>query len=113
MECVQCQSENPSNAKFCNQCGASLVTTTLGPDPIQSGQQEVNSVSRLYAVLPFVIGLLRVEHRVTYRMMKDAFRLDDIMLAEIRKELRLRRFAIDEEDEVLVWVGERMSRGQA
>ena len=113
MRCLQCQHENASDAKFCNQCATSLIATAFDPSSVQSMHQEVDSVSRLYVVLPFVISLLRVEHRVTYRTLKDAFRLDDILLAEIRKELRLRRLAIDEEDEVLVWVEERTPRGQA
>jgi len=62
--------------------------------------------SRFHARLPLVIALLRQEGRVTYRTLKYAFGIDEAVLDEVREELTLRRLAVDEECQVLVWTGE-------
>jgi class 3 adenylate cyclase len=49
---------------------------------------------------------LHRDRRVTYRTFKHILGLDDSLLNDIRKELGLRRLAIDEDGEVLVWTGE-------
>jgi class 3 adenylate cyclase len=54
-----------------------------------------------------VIALLRQRGRVTYRALKRQFDLDDDVLEDLKAELiTAQRLAIDEQGEVLVWVGE-------
>ena len=50
--------------------------------------------------------VLQRDKRATYRTLKYVLRIDDALLSAIRKELRFRRLALDEEGEVLVWTGE-------
>ncbi|WP_256867925.1 adenylate/guanylate cyclase domain-containing protein [Candidatus Entotheonella palauensis] len=69
-------------------------------------------MSRLYVVLPFVISLLQRESRVTYQMLKDAFSLDDVLLAEVRGNMCFRQLAQDVDGRGLVWIGEAPARSQ-
>jgi class 3 adenylate cyclase/predicted ATPase len=60
-----------------------------------------------YAVLDQVLALLRQRGRVTYRALKLQFKLDDESLEVLRDELiKAQRVAVDENGDVLVWVGE-------
>ena len=60
-----------------------------------------------YAVLDQAIDLLRSRRRVTYRVLKRQFTLDDELLEDLKEELIYgQRLAVDEEGRVLVWVGE-------
>ena len=54
--------------------------------------------------LTFVIGLLYLEKRVSYRLRKE-FGLGDETLDDVRHELIVRRLAIDENGEGLFFVG--------
>src|SRR2546428_111566 len=57
-------------------------------------------------VLDQVRELLQSKGRVTYRALKRRFELDDDYLEDLRAELiKAERLAIDEDGEVLVWVG--------
>jgi class 3 adenylate cyclase len=76
--------------------------TTLGAGVRHQPDAEI----RLHALLPDIIARLQREKRVTYRTLKYVFAMDDTFLQEVRKELALRRLAIDEDSEVLVWKGE-------
>ena len=69
-------------------------------------QRGTEAEARFQTALPAVIGLLQRDMRVTYRTLKWTFGVDDALLEEIRKELALKRLAIDEGGEVLVWTGE-------
>jgi class 3 adenylate cyclase len=60
-----------------------------------------------YSVVDQVIALLRQRGRVTYRALKRQFALDDDVLADLKAELiTAQRLAVNEQDAVLVWVGE-------
>jgi hypothetical protein len=46
--------------------------------------------------LTFVIGLLYLEKRVSYRRLRKEFGLDDETLQDVRHELIVKRLAVDE-----------------
>src|SRR5712691_3574654 len=104
--CSRCGCENAPDAKFCNQCGTSLIAPTSALSSTESSQRVIDAESRFQALLPTVVGLLQRDKRITYRTLKYVFGIDDAFLTEMREELRLRRLAIDEEGKVLVWTGE-------
>jgi hypothetical protein len=53
-----------------------------------------------------VIALLQKEERVSYRLLKRRFDLDDDYIADLKVELiKAKRLAVDEDGEVLVWTG--------
>src|SRR5215467_12173679 len=59
------------------------------------------------AVVDQVMTLLRQRGRVTYRLLKRQFQLDDETLDDVKVELiKGQRLATDEDGEVLVWLGE-------
>src|SRR5437867_9255958 len=59
------------------------------------------------AVLDQVIALLRQRGRVAYRTLKVQFHLDDEALAALKDELLYaHQVARDEDDRILVWVGD-------
>jgi class 3 adenylate cyclase/predicted ATPase len=86
--------------------GQGLVWTgdppSLAPDAPRGTETEI----RFHALLPVVTMLLQREGRFTYRTLKWAFGIDDALLGAIRKELRFKRLAIDEDGEGLAWIGE-------
>src|SRR5262249_2753660 len=56
------------------------------------------------------IALLRQRGRVTYRLLKRQFQLDDEALDDVKVELiKGQRLAADEDGDVLVWIGEAAS----
>jgi class 3 adenylate cyclase/tetratricopeptide (TPR) repeat protein len=55
--------------------------------------------------LTFVIGLLYLEKRVSYRRLKREFGLDDETLEDVRHELIVKRLAVDEGGQGLAFVG--------
>jgi class 3 adenylate cyclase/tetratricopeptide (TPR) repeat protein len=58
-------------------------------------------------LLDQAIDLLRRRGRLTYRTLKRQFGLDDAVLEDLKEELIYgQRLAVDEEERVLVWVGE-------
>ena len=58
------------------------------------------------AVVDQVIVLLHQRGRITYRTLKRQFQLDDEALDDLKVELiKGQRLAMDEDDEVLVWIG--------
>jgi hypothetical protein len=60
-----------------------------------------------YSLLDYVLELLRRRGRVTYRALKRQFHLDDEVLDDLREELiKAQRVAVDENGDVLVWVGD-------
>ena len=62
------------------------------------------------AVLDQVIALLRQRGRLTYRTLKRQFQLDDEALEDLKVELlKGQRLAADEDEEVLVWIGDAAS----
>ena len=57
-------------------------------------------------ILDQAIALLQRRGRLTYRALKRQFNLDDDYLEDLKAELiKGQRLAVDEDDEVLVWVG--------
>jgi class 3 adenylate cyclase len=60
-----------------------------------------------YSLLDDVLELLRRRGRVTYRALKRQFHLDDDVLDDLKAELiKAQRVAVDENGDVLVWVGD-------
>ena len=58
-------------------------------------------------LLAEVIAVLQREGRVSYRMLKRRFALDDEYLEDLKAELiDAKRLAVDEDGKVLVWAGE-------
>ncbi len=54
-----------------------------------------------------VVAMLQREGRVSYRMLKRRFSLDDDYLEDIKEEvIYAKRLAVDEDGKVLVWLGE-------
>src|SRR5215510_875801 len=61
----------------------------------------------LYDVLDQIIELLRQRKRLTYRLVKREFALDDGTLADLKDELiYAQKLAVEEDERVLVWVGD-------
>ena len=61
----------------------------------------------LYDVLDQIIDLLRQRKRLTYRLLKREFALDDETLEDLKDELVYgQQVARDEDDRVLVWIGD-------
>src|SRR5262249_43294442 len=59
-------------------------------------------------ILAQVLTLLQREKRVSYRALKRRFDLDDTYLEDVKDELiYAKKLAVDEENRVLVWVGEQ------
>src|SRR5215475_5344596 len=57
-------------------------------------------------ILAEVVALLQKEGRVSYRLLKRRFVLDDEYLEDLKAELiDAKRIAVDEDGKVLVWVG--------
>src|SRR5262245_14638058 len=68
---------------------------------------ERSNAMGLYEILDQVVDLLRRRGRVTYRALKREFQVDDAFLEDLKAELiTAQRLAVDEQDTVLVWVGE-------
>ena len=63
-----------------------------------------------YDVVGQVLELLQREKRVSYRALKRQFSLDDGYLEDVKEELiYAKKLAADEDDRVLVWVGDTES----
>ena len=59
-------------------------------------------------ILAQVLALLQREGRVSYRALKVRFQLDDDLLEAVKDELiYAKKLAVDEDNRVLVWVGEQ------
>src|ERR1043165_8989851 len=68
------------------------------------------SVMTFDDILAQVLDLLQREQRVSYRALKRRFDLDDDYLEDVKDELIFaKKLAVDEDNRVLVWVGERAS----
>src|SRR5262249_2779522 len=62
------------------------------------------------AVLTQVLALLQQEQRLAYRVLKRRFQLDDDFLEDLKDDLiYAKKLAVDEDNRVLVWVGEHTS----
>src|SRR5215470_9081633 len=61
----------------------------------------------LYDVLDQIIALLRQRKRLTYRLVKREFALDDETLEDLKDELiYAQKLAVEEDERVLVWIGD-------
>jgi len=61
-------------------------------------------------ILAQIIDLLQREQRVSYRALKVRFQLDDDLLEAVKDELiYAKKLAMDEDNRVLVWIGEQPS----
>ena len=62
------------------------------------------------AVLAQVLDLLQREKRLSYRILKRRFGLDDNDLEDLKEDIiYAKKLAVDEEGRVLVWTGGRAS----
>jgi class 3 adenylate cyclase len=58
------------------------------------------------AVLAQVLALLQREHRLSYRILKRRFALDDNALEDLKEDvIYAKKLAVDEDGRVLVWTG--------
>ena len=58
------------------------------------------------AVLAHVLALLQREHRLSYRILKRRFALDDNALEDLKEDvIYAKKLAVDEDGRVLVWTG--------
>jgi class 3 adenylate cyclase/predicted ATPase len=65
----------------------------------------------LYDVLDQIIALLRQRKRLTYRLLKREFALDDETLEDLKDELiYAQKLAVEEDEKILVWVGDTEGR---
>ena len=61
-------------------------------------------------ILDQALGMLQRRGRVTYRMLRRQFQLDDDALEDLKAEIITgQRLAVDEDGEVLVWTGDAPS----
>src|SRR5215813_9565321 len=61
----------------------------------------------LYDVLDQIIALLRQRKRLTYRLVKREFALDDETLEDLKDELiYAQKLAMEEDERILVWIGD-------
>ncbi len=68
---------------------------------------------KLYGVVPYVIGLLQWEGRVSYRALQVEFALAAETLEALKIELiQVKRLAVDQDGEMLIWVGSEAQFGQ-
>jgi class 3 adenylate cyclase len=104
--CSACGYKNPANAKFCNQCGVALRSAASAASSVQPMPSEAEAESRFHALIPSVILQLQRERRMTYRRLKYLFALDDMLLEEVKEELRFTTVARDEDGRGLVWNSE-------
>jgi class 3 adenylate cyclase len=80
-----------------------------------SANESVDERMKFYEIVEQVRTLLQREGRVSYRVLKREFALDDEDLEDLKSELiDAKRVAVDEEGKVLVWVHNRSleSEGQ-
>jgi class 3 adenylate cyclase/tetratricopeptide (TPR) repeat protein len=126
MQCPQCQHENSTTAKFCEECGTRLVHTcsncehevrpqakfceecgtSLTSSASAPQVTKPDAESRFHALLPAVMWVLQRDRRVLYRELKHIFGVDDTLLEGIREALTFKRLAIDEDNKGLVWTDE-------
>jgi hypothetical protein len=75
-------------------------------EPPRYGQLQVMTAN-FREVVAQVIDWLQQDHRVSDRALKRRFGVDEEYLADLRNELvNVRRVAIEQNDTMLVWVGQ-------
>src|SRR5262249_9475928 len=79
-----------------------------------AGRTGGESIMSLYDVLDQIIALLRQRKRLTYRLLKREFALDDETLEDLKDELiYAQKLAVEEDERVLVWIGDTEGRPEA
>jgi hypothetical protein len=86
VSCPACAFVNEPGEKFCGGCGTALTGHLSAPGQVPSSPRDEEG--RFLALLRGVIWTLQRDRRVTYRELKHVFDLDEIVLDEIREELR-------------------------
>ena len=82
--------------------GRGLVWTGDPAAPEPDSQRGADAESRFHELILTVIGLLQRERRITYRRLKHVFRLDDVLLEDVRKEILFTQVVRDEHGEGLL-----------
>jgi hypothetical protein len=63
-----------------------------------------------YEVVGQVLALLQRQGRVSYRALKRQFGVDEAYIEDLKEEIiHAQRLAVDEDNRVLVWIGEQAS----
>ncbi|MGA8759158.1 MAG: adenylate/guanylate cyclase domain-containing protein, partial [Stellaceae bacterium] len=73
--------------------------------PGKPGFRKGSVIKTFSQTLTFVVGLLYLEKRVSYRRLRKEFGLDDETLEDVRHELIVKRLAVDEGGQGLAFVG--------
>src|SRR2546422_11709440 len=82
----------------------------IGKDESGDANRAEGSPMTFDDILAQVLELLQREQRVSYRALKRRFDLDDNYLEDVKDELiYAKKFAVDEENRVLVWTGTQAS----
>jgi len=83
----------------------------LGGATNSSKSKFSTKIKRVYATttfsqtLTFVVGLLYLEKRVSYRRLQKEFGLDEETIEDVRHELIVKRLAVDDGGQGLAFVG--------
>src|SRR3984893_10646355 len=96
---------SPPSRTFSACSTASRSATTWSTRRSSTKVGRVRATTTFSQTLTFVIGLLYLEKRVSYRRLKKEFGLDDETLEDVRHELIVKRLAVDEGGEGLALVG--------
>src|SRR5499427_5680661 len=92
-------------------CSLSFLVILWHPTPYHNGSPDNGGSAMTFDdILAQVLDLLQREKRVSYRALKRRFDLDDNYLEDVKDELiYAKKLARDEDDRVLVWIGETES----
>src|SRR5258708_29684852 len=96
---------SPPSRTFSACSTASRSATTWSTRRSSTKVGRVRATTTFSQTLTFVIGLLYLEKRVSYRRLRKEFGLDDETLDDVRHELIVRRLAIHQNGEGLLFVG--------
>src|SRR5512132_995603 len=104
---------HPSRFLVYSRCASQRdYTLTNGVLPWHKRQRGGGAAMTFEEILDQAIAMLQRRGRVTYRTLKRQFNLDDDALEDLKTELvRGQRLAIDENGDVLVWMGGAASPG--
>src|SRR5712691_10529159 len=83
-----------------------LMASAIPNCPLQASWVEGGLAMTFEEILDQAIAMLQRRGRLTYRALKRQFNVDDDYLEDLKAELiKGQRLAVDEDGEVLVWIG--------
>src|SRR5262245_7721059 len=107
-----CQPGRTPSARDAPAIDLSFITEVWHLRGIQNSESQRSGGAAMTfdEILVQVLELLQREQRVSYRALKRRFDLDDDDLEDVKDELiYAKKLAVDEDNRVLVWVGEQAS----